>query len=118
MKISRISVDLDTDQDTWSVRFPHDKKKSWQKMERWNVMVSSKENEQSDKDKHCKIQRFIKFRTYLDIFDTKIQFTPSHLILKSQNDIEFSPPKIRQKYLKSFIKLILKINEKSSIENN
>ena len=39
---------LDTDQETWSVRFPNDKKKSWQKMECWNVMVSSKENEQSE----------------------------------------------------------------------
>ena len=81
-------------------------------MERWNVMVSSKENEQSDKDKHCKIQRFIKFRTYLDIFVTKIQFTPSHLILKCQYDIVFAPPKIRHKYLKSFIKLLEKNQRK------
>ena len=86
-------------------------------MERWNVMVSSKENEQSDKDKNCEIKRFIKFRTYLDIFVTKIQFTPSHLILKCQYDIVFAPPKIGHKYLKSFIKLLVKINEKSFINN-
>jgi len=43
---------LDTDQETWSVRFPHDKQKKLQKMERWNVMVSSKENEQSEKNKN------------------------------------------------------------------
>ena len=49
MKISRISVDLDT-------RLPHDKKKSWHKMERWNVMVSSKENEQSENHKNCETQ--------------------------------------------------------------
>ena len=87
-------------------------------MERWNVMVSSKENEQSEKYNNFEIQRFIKFRTYLDIFETKIQFTPSHLILKCQYDIVFAPPKIRHKYLKSFIKLLVKINEKSFIENN
>ena len=40
-------------------------------MERWNVMVSSKENEQSDKDKNCEIQRFIKFSTDLDILKLK-----------------------------------------------
>ena len=57
VKISRISVDLDTDQETWSVRFPHDKKKSWQKMERWNIMVSSKENEQSENHKNCETQK-------------------------------------------------------------
>ena len=64
-------------------------------MERWNVMVYSKENEQSEKYKNCQIQRFIKFSTKLDIFATKIQFTHSHLILKCQYDIVFSPHKIR-----------------------
>ena len=53
----------------------------------------------NQKHKNCEIQRFIKFRTYLDIFETKIQFTPSHLILKCQYDIVFSNPKIRHKYL-------------------
>ena len=61
--VSFYVMNLDTDQETWSVRSPHDKQKSLQKMERWNVMVSSKENEQSEKHKNCEIQRFIEFRT-------------------------------------------------------